>query len=167
PVTAVRLAQSNRCWRTCLSAGHLAITTDSSILAARLPEASSSCRPHPSSKLSQHTNRASHQGRRAGFLTVGRTYSPPPQWHGELHERTKRLRRGTREDEGGGLDGRHLRSRDDGPRAQPDDPVHHGTGPASAPGFRRRPDGSPYLRAQLRHPRRVLARPSRRISSRP
>src|SRR2546427_1928455 len=78
---------------------------------------------------------------------AGRTYSPPWLWRGRLHERTERLRHGTRESEGRGPDGRHLRSRDDGPRAQPHDPLHHGTGTPSAPGPRGRRDRSPDLRA--------------------
>src|SRR5207244_8684855 len=60
----------------------------------------------------------------------------------------------------------HLRSRDDGPRAQPDDPLHHGTGTTgpSGPGGRR--DRRPDLRAQLRHALGLLGRPSRWIPSR-
>src|SRR5881628_878435 len=97
---------------------------------------------------------------------LGRTYSPPRLWRGKPHERANRLCHGTREDEGRSADGRHLRSRDDGPRAQPDDPVHHGTGTAKAPAHRGRRDGSPDVRAQLRHARRLLGRPSRWIPSR-
>src|SRR2546426_11023216 len=96
----------------------------------------------------------------------GRIYSPRRLWRGKPHERANRLCHGTREDEGRSADGRHLRSRDDGPRAQPDDPVHHGTGTAKAPAHRGRRDGSPDVRAQLRHARRLLGRPPRWIPSR-
>src|SRR2546426_6177835 len=96
----------------------------------------------------------------------GPSLLPPRSIARPVHERTWRHRLRTREDQGRGPNGRNLWSRDDGPWTQPDHPVHHRPRKPAAPGPRGHRDGSPDLRAELRHGRGLLGRSSRWISNR-